>query len=122
MMSYCIQTMRAVVITRFGGPEVLEIQDVPTPQPQSEEVLVQVRGTALNRADLLQRLGRYAAPPGAPQNIPGLEFAGEVSELGTNAHRWHEGDRVMGIVGGGAHAEFVKAHQDAVAPVPPNVE
>ena len=114
--------MKAVVITRFGGPEVLEIQDVSKPQPGPEEVLVHVRSTALNRADLLQRLGRYAAPPGVPENIPGLEFAGEVAELGTNAHRWQKGDRVMGIVAGGAHAEFVTAHQDAVVAVPPNLE
>src|ERR1044071_1267732 len=114
--------MKAVVITHFGGPEVLVIQDVEKPQAQAEEVLVQVRGTALNRADLLQRLGRYAAPPGAPQNIPGLEFAGEVAELGTDANRWHKGDRVMGITAGGAHAEFVTAQQDAVAAVPPNLE
>src|SRR5689334_9122432 len=114
--------MKAVVIIRFGGPEVLEIQDVPTPQPGPEEVLVRVRGTALNRADLLQRLGRYAAPQGAPQNIPGLEFAGEVAALGANARRWREGDRVMGIVAGGAHAEFVTTHQDAVAVVPANLE
>jgi putative PIG3 family NAD(P)H quinone oxidoreductase len=116
------QAMKAVVITRFGGPEVLEVQDVAKPQPGPEEVLVRVRSTALNRADLLQRAGRYAAPPGAPENIPGLEFAGEVAELGTNAHRWQRGDRVMGIVGGGAHAEFVTAHQDAVAEVPPKLE
>ena len=114
--------MKAVVITHFGGPEVLEIQDVPKPQAQAEEVLIQVRGTALNRADLLQRLGRYAAPPGVPRNIPGLEFAGEVVASGTNARRWHKGDRVMGIVAGGAHAEFVTVHQDAVAAVPPNLE
>ena len=114
--------MKAVVITRFGGPEVLEIRDVPRPEPTPEEVLVRVRSTALNRADLLQRLGRYPAPPGAPQNIPGLEFAGEVAESGANAHRWREGDRVMGIIAGGAHAEFVTAHQDAVAVVPPNLE
>src|SRR6185503_6374951 len=114
--------MKAVVITHFGGPEVLEIHDVPKPQPGPEEVLVHVRGTALNRADLLQRQGRYAAPPGAAANIPGLEFAGEVVELDTNAHRWREGDRVMGIIGGGAHAEFVTAHQDAVCAVPSNLE
>ena len=114
--------MKAVVITRFGGPEVLELQDVPTPQPEPDEVLVRVRSTALNRADLLQRSGGYAAPPGAPQNISGLEFAGEVTELGTNAPRWSKGDRVMGITGGGAHAEFVTAHQDAVAAVPLNLE
>ena len=114
--------MKAVVITHFGGPEVLEIHDVPKPQPGPEEVLVHVRGTALNRADLLQRQGRYAAPPGAAANIPGLEFAGEVAELGTNAHRWRKGDRVMGIIGGGAHAEFLTTHQDAVCIVPPNLE
>jgi len=114
--------MKAVVINRFGGPEVLEIEEVPKPQPEPEEILVHVRSTALNRADLLQRQGRYAAPPGAAQNIPGLEFAGEVAELGTNAHRWQIGDRVMGIIGGGAHAEFVTTHQDAVCIVPANLE
>jgi putative PIG3 family NAD(P)H quinone oxidoreductase len=114
--------MKAVVITRFGGPEVLEIQDVPAPQPGPSEVLVRVCGTALNRADLLQRLGGYAAPPGVPQNIPGLEFAGEVAEVGTAVKRWHKGDRVMGIIGGGAHAEFVTTHQDALVAVPPNLE
>jgi len=114
--------VKAVVITRFGGPEVLEVQDVPAPQPGPDEILVHVRGTALNRADLLQRAGGYAAPPGVPQNISGLEFAGEVAESGTNARRWSKGDRVMGIIGGGAHAEFVAAHQDAVAAVPANLE
>lgn len=114
--------MKAVVITRFGGPEVLEIQDVPTPRPGPDEVLVQVHGTALNRADLLQRAGRYAAPPGAPENIPGLEFAGEIVELDANAQRWREGDRVMGIAGGGAHAEFLTAHQDTLVAVPPILE
>lgn len=114
--------MKAVVITRFGGPEVLEIQDVPQPQPGPDEILVHVRSSALNRADLLQRRGHYAAPAGAPQDIPGLEFAGEIAEAGSNAQRWHKGDRVMGIVGGGAHAEFVTTHQEAVAVVPPNLE
>ena len=114
--------MKAVVITRFGGPGVLEVQDVAAPQPGPDEILVRVRGTALNRADLLQRAGGYAAPPGVPQNISGLEFAGEVAESGTNARRWSKGDRVMGIIGGGAHAEFVAAHQNAVAAVPANLE
>jgi NADPH2:quinone reductase len=114
--------MKAVFISRFGGPEVLEIQNAPAPKPESDEVLVRVRSTALNRADLLQRLGRYAAPAGAQQNIPGLEFAGEIAELGANARRWQQGDRVMGIIGGGAHAEFVTAHQDALAAVPPNLD
>jgi NADPH:quinone reductase len=120
---FCLeQAMKAVVITRFGGPEVLETQDVPAPRPGPEEVLVRVRGSALNRADLLQRLGGYAAPPGVAQNISGLEFAGEVEELGTDARRWSKGNRVMGIIGGGAHAEFVTIHEDAVAAVPPSLE
>lgn len=114
--------MKAIVITRFGGPEVLEIRDVPTPQPGPDEVLVRVRASGINRADLLQRAGRYAAPSDAPQNIPGLEFAGEVAALGAKAHRWREGNRVMGIIGGGAHAEFVTTHQDALAAVPPNLD
>src|ERR1043166_9025584 len=114
--------MKAVVITRFGGPGVLEVQDVAAPQPGPDEILVRVRGTALNRADLLQRAGGYAAPPGVPQNISGLQFAGESAESRTNARRWSKGDRVMGIIGGGAHAEFVAAHQNAVAAVPANLE
>jgi NADPH:quinone reductase len=114
--------MKAVVISRFGGPEVLEIRDVPAPQPRPHEVLVHVRSTALNRADLLQRLGRYPAPPDAPQNIPGLEFAGEVAESGASAQRGRKGNRVMGIISGGAHAEFVTAHEDALVAVPSNLE
>lgn len=114
--------MKAVVITRFGGPEVLEIRDVTAPEAGPNEVLVRVLGSGLNRADLLQRAGRYAAPPGVSQDIPGLEFAGEVAALGKNASRWREGDRVMGIVGGGAHAEFVTTHQDALVTVPPSIE
>jgi len=116
------QAMRAVVISRFGGPEVLELREVPAPRPGPHEVLVRVRASGLNRADLLQRSGRYAAPADAPQNIPGLEFAGEVAELGEHAQRWNKGDRVMGLVGGGAHAEFVTTHEDALAAVPANVE
>lgn len=116
------RSMKAVVITRYGGVEVLELREVPRPQPGANEILVRVRSTALNRADLLQRLGRYAAPPGAPENIPGLEFAGEVAESGKEAHRWKPGDRVMGIVAGGAHAEFLTTHQDAVSAVPSNLE
>lgn len=110
--------MRAAVITRPGGPEVLEIQDVPTPAPAAGEVLVRVRASALNRADLLQRLGRYPAPPGAPANIPGLEIAGEVAELGADVSRWKPGDRVFGIVAGGGNAEFVTVREAELAPIP----
>ncbi|HEU4993720.1 MAG TPA: NAD(P)H-quinone oxidoreductase [Gemmatimonadaceae bacterium] len=110
--------MRAAVITRSGGPEVLETVDVPRPLPRDGEVLVRVRTSALNRADLMQRQGRYPAPPGAPANIPGLEIAGEVAELGGGVRRWKVGDRVFGIVGGGGNAEYVVTHERELAAVP----
>jgi NADPH:quinone reductase len=113
--------VRAAVITRSGGPEVLEILDVPRPLPRESEVLVRVRASALNRADLMQRQGRYPAPPGAPANIPGLEIAGEVAELGASVRRWKAGDRVFGIVGGGGNAEYVVTHERELAPVPANM-
>ncbi|MFM7083251.1 MAG: alcohol dehydrogenase catalytic domain-containing protein, partial [Actinomycetota bacterium] len=97
--------MRAVVLTEFGGPEVLRIVDVPVPTPAADEVLVRVHATALNRADLLQRRGLYPNPfPGA-HDIPGMEFAGEVVEA--RSSRWKPGDHVMGIVSGGAYAEYL---------------
>src|ERR687893_2889705 len=102
--------MNAVVITRPGDPEVLELREVERPEPGAGEVLVRVHATALNRADLLQREGRYPPPPGVPADIPGLEFAGEVAALGPGARDWREGDRVFGIVGGGAYAEYLVAH------------
>src|SRR5713101_3576585 len=74
--------MKAVFITKPGGPEVLEIREVPTPQPSAEELLVRVHAAGINRADLLQCQGKYPAPPDAPQEIPGLEFAGEVEAIG----------------------------------------
>lgn len=113
--------MKSCVITRPGGPEVLEIQERPAPAPSGGEVLVRVRATALNRADLLQRLGRYPAPAGFPPDIPGLEFAGEVAALGPDATAWREGDRVFGITGGGAHAEYLVAHERTLAAIPANL-
>jgi putative PIG3 family NAD(P)H quinone oxidoreductase len=110
--------MRAAVITRPGGPEVLEIHDVARPEPDTGQVLVRVRASALNRADLLQRQGRYPAPPGSPADIPGMEFAGEVAAVGKGVSLWHVGSRVFGIVGGGANAEFVVTHERTVAAVP----
>src|SRR4051812_25829919 len=100
-------SMRAAVITRPGGPEVLEIQQRPIPSPAAEQVLVRVQASGLNRADLLQRQGQYPAPPGAPQDIPGLEFAGEIAALGEGVTEWKEGDRVFGIIGGGGNAEYL---------------
>jgi NADPH:quinone reductase len=110
--------MLAAVITQPGAPDVLEIQERPTPTPGHEQLLVRVRASALNRADLLQRRGAYPAPPGAPADVPGIEFAGEVAALGPGAREWREGDRVYGLVGGGAHAEYLVTHERAVARVP----
>jgi putative PIG3 family NAD(P)H quinone oxidoreductase len=111
--------MRAVVITRPGGPEVLELHDRPTPQPGPGQLLVRVHASALNRADLLQRAGNYPAPPGAPPDIPGLEFAGEVAALGENVDaEWQEGARVFGITAGGGHAQFVTVDAGCAARVP----
>ena len=110
--------MKAVVISRPGGPDVLDVREIDRPEPGTNEVLVCVRATALNRADLMQREGRYPAPPGAPADIPGLEFAGEVAALGPGAHEWREGARVFGITGGGAYAEYLAVHERTLAPIP----
>jgi NADPH:quinone reductase len=103
--------MKAVIIARAGGPEVLEIHDRPLPAPGAGQIRVRVRASALNRADLLQRAGNYPVPPGAPADIAGMEYAGEVDSLGEGALLWKKGDKVMGIVGGGGHAEFVTVHE-----------
>ena len=95
-----MKPMRAVVITKPGGPEVLEIEDVETPEPIGDYVRVRVRASGVNRADLLQRAGGYPAPPGSPSNIPGLEFAGEVDAVGPLVRTWKPGQRVIGLAGG----------------------
>ncbi len=113
--------MKAVVITKPGGPEVLEVREVPTPQPASHEVLVRVHAAGLNRADILQRQGYYPAPPGVPPDIPGLEFAGEVAALGPQVKTWRQGQRVFGIAGGGCQAEHIVAHERMLAEIPANL-
>jgi putative PIG3 family NAD(P)H quinone oxidoreductase len=110
--------MRAVVITRPGGPEVLEVLDRPTPEPGVGQIRVRVKASALNRADILQREGNYPVPPGVPADIIGMEYAGEVDALGPSATLWKVGDRVMGIVGGGGHAEFLCVHEREAMPAP----
>lgn len=114
--------MRAVVHTRAGGPEVLEWGTVEDPVPGPDELLVRVRASALNRADVLQRMGRYPAPAGVPASIPGLEYAGEVTRCGARVAGWRPGDRVMGLVGGGAHAEYVVVHERTALRIPPALD
>ena len=106
--------MRAATI-RDGE---LVVADHPDPEPGSGEVLVRVRAAGVNGADLLQRRGRYPAPPGSPEDIPGLELAGEVAALGPGARRFEEGDRVMAIVGGGGQGELATLNERAAMPVP----
>jgi NADPH:quinone reductase len=106
--------MRAATI-RDG--EVL-IEEHPDPVPGAGEVLVRVRAAGLNGADMMQRRGLYPAPPGSPQDIPGLELAGVVDQLGQGARRFAVGDRVMAIVGGGGQAELAAVHERQLMPVP----
>ncbi|MBA3760842.1 MAG: NAD(P)H-quinone oxidoreductase, partial [Gemmatimonadales bacterium] len=100
------------------GPEVITIGEVPKPEVRPDHIRVRVHAAGLNRADLIQRRGQYPAPHGWPANIPGLEYAGEVEAVRPGVTRWKVGDRVMGLVGGGAQAEFVVVHQDEVLPIP----
>jgi NADPH2:quinone reductase len=110
--------MRAVVISKPGDPDVLQIRDVPTPTPARGEVRVRVRATAVNRADLLQRMGRYKVPEDAPADIPGIEVAGDVDAVGEGVREFAVGDRVFGLVSGGGYAEAVVAHARTFASLP----
>lgn len=112
--------MRAVVLEEHGGPEVLLVRDVAMPTVGPEEVLVEVRATAMNRADLLQRMGFYPGPP-MEHEIPGLEFAGTVTAVGERVGERAVGDQVMGIVSGGAYAEYVAVHERQTMAVPASV-
>lgn len=112
--------MRAVIYTGAGGPEVITIGEVPLPEVKPGHIRVRVHAAGLNRADILQRRGSYPAPKGWPADIPGLEYSGEVEAV-RGSSRWKRGDRVMGLVGGGAMAELVTVHQDEALPVPEGV-
>jgi NADPH:quinone reductase-like Zn-dependent oxidoreductase len=115
--------MRAVVITSHGGVEGIGVQEVDTPSaPTADRVRVRVHAAGLNRADILQRRGHYPAPPGYPQNIPGMEFAGEVESIGDAVRTWKVGDRVFGITGGGAQAEFVVVPESNLARIPAELD
>lgn len=110
--------MRAVVFAGTGGPEVIQIRELPDPSPERGEALVRVRAAGLNRADLLQRRGLYPPPPGVRQEVPGLELAGEVIGLGEGVTRVRVGDRVMAVTPGEGQAELAVLHEQLLVPVP----
>jgi len=109
--------MTAIAIRAPGGPEVLTPQLRPVPAPAAGEILVKVAAAGVNRPDVMQRLGQYPPPPGAP-DIPGLEIAGEIVACGSGVTRWKIGDQVMALVVGGGYAEYCLAHESHALPVP----
>jgi len=113
--------MTAIVIREPGKPEVLVPQEREVPQPRAGEVLVKVAAAGVNRPDVMQREGKYPPPPGAPQDIPGLEIAGEVAALGEGVKRWKVGDKVCALVPGGGYAEYMTVHESNALPVIPQL-
>ena len=116
-----VAAMRAVICRGAGGPEVLSIGQVPAPQPEPGEIVIDVAASAVNRADLLQRQGRYTPPPDA-STILGLECAGTVLAVGDQVKRWNVGDRVCALLGGGGYADQVTVASDHVLPVPADID
>src|SRR5256714_13594817 len=112
--------MRAVEISRPGGPEVLKPADLPKPAPKPNEILVKVAAAGVNRPDVLQRMGLYPVPPDASP-LPGLEIAGEVADIGANVKQWKPGDKVCALANGGGYAEFCAVPEVQALPVPKNL-
>jgi len=110
--------MKAVVITKPGSADVLKIQERPVPEINADEVLIRVYATGVNRPDVFQRKGNYPAPPGAPQDVPGLEVAGIIEKTGSNVAGWKAGDKVCALLAGGGYAEFAKVSAMHCLPVP----
>ena len=113
--------MKAVVISEFGDPDVLRLQEVPDPTVRTGEVLIDVAAAGVNRTDLLQRAGHYPSPAGAPE-WPGLEVSGTISAVGAEVDHWTPGDQVCALLSGGGYAERVAVPQDQVLPLPKDVD
>lgn len=109
--------MKAILLKKPGGPDQMEYAEAPKPTPNANELLVKVYGTAINRADTLQREGKYPVPPGA-STIMGLECVGEVVELGPGASKFPVGTRVMCLLGGGGYAQYVNVHEGSCMEIP----
>jgi len=112
--------MKAIIVKEPGGPGQLKFGEVETPEPKAEEILVKLNYTAVNRADTLQRMGKYPPPPGASEII-GLELAGEVVSKGDQVTRWQSGDKVFGLLPGGGYAEYAIIHQDMAMAIPEGI-
>ncbi|MFP5283891.1 MAG: alcohol dehydrogenase catalytic domain-containing protein, partial [Actinomycetes bacterium] len=112
--------MRAVVVPAPGGPEVLQLVELPDPEPGPGEILVRVTAAGVNRADLLQRQGRYPPPAGASELL-GLECSGQVAALGEGVEGWGVGDPCAALLAGGGYAELVVAPVGQVVPPPPRM-
>ncbi len=113
--------MRAIITHSYGDPGVLEMGTVPTPEVNDSEILIAVKASALNRADTLQRMGKYP-PPKGESDIIGLEVAGVVAAMGKSVTKWKRGDRVCALLAGGGYAEYAKVHQDIAMPIPDNLD
>jgi len=113
--------MKAIIITHPGRPEVLQLADRPKPQPQPGKVLVKISAAGVNRPDVAQRKGNYPPPPGASTEIPGLEIAGTIVELGVDVSRWKVGDQVCALVIGAGYAEYCTVPAGQCLPVPSNI-
>ena len=114
------KSMTCIAITHPGGPEVLVPTERPTPKPGATEILVKVEAAGVNRPDVSQRKGHYPPPPGA-SDLPGLEVAGEVVALGSEARRYRLGDRVCALVAGGGYAQFCAVDERTALPIPANL-
>lgn len=110
--------MQAIIIKNPGGPEVLQLGEREGPKPKANEVLIEVKAAGVNRPDVFQRMGGYPAPQGVPDDIPGLEVAGIIKEIGKDVKQWQVGDQVCALVAGGGYASEVTAPAVQCLPIP----
>src|SRR5688572_12923206 len=115
------QNMKAVEISAPGKPDVLKLAERPMPQPQKNEVLVEVAAAGVNGPDIMQRKGLYPAPPGAT-DLPGLEISGEVVAIGADVKRWKVGDEVAALTNGGGYAQYCVADAEQCLPIPKGID
>jgi putative PIG3 family NAD(P)H quinone oxidoreductase len=113
--------MKAVIITKFGASGVLQVQERPVPSPQENEVLIHIKAAGVNRPDVSQRKGNYPPPPGAPQDIPGLEITGIIESCGNAVTQWKQDDKVCALIPGGGYAEYAIVNASHCLPVPSNL-